>query len=131
MKQLFIRKNRIIPLALYYDKTNPDKQIEVYLMYDLGGLSYISGDRHKRGYSLHVQPIEMCHYDGLDGQKFTMKKMTAFTGYGKHLVETKSFSAPKMLQLAYRLTVDSWKEMLDAVFKNSNLIAEDYVLEEA
>lgn len=129
MKNLFIKPNRTILLALYFDKQNPNKQIEVYLDYDLGGLSYISGDRHKRGYSIHVQPIEINHYES-NGRNWTTRKMTAFTGVYKHLVETKAFSAPKMLQLAGRLTEGSWQDLLDHVIQKNNFITEDYALAE-
>lgn len=128
MKSLFIKPDRTILLALYYDKQNTDKQIEVYLKYDLGGLSYISGNRSKRGYSLHAQPVEICHYD-FDGRKVTSKKMTAFTGAFKHLMDAQSFSAQKMMALAARMTELSWRDLLNHVMRQGDLIAEDYILE--
>ena len=129
MKTFFIKHDRSCTIATYADKKDPAKLIEIYLTYDKGGLNFIDGGRSLRGYNLHVQPVTICTHE-YDKKITHSKKMTAWTGTRKFLVGTKAFSAPKMLQLAGRLTEGSWQDLLDRVIQKNNFIAEDYALEE-
>lgn len=120
MKEYSIGRNRNIVLATYQNVMDDAKRIEVELSYDAGGRSYISGNRHKRGYYLYVQPIEVQHYKRDDGSVFYTKSFVAYTGLRKFLVEAKMYSAPKLLQLASRMSKDSWAEILLTVMKQNH-----------
>lgn len=64
-------------IPLQPNKTN-NNFLRVELRYNLGGISWATGQNEPRGYYLHAQPVER-------GQNF--ESFTAFTG-GKMLLKT-------------------------------------------
>lgn len=62
-------------------KENPNKWnvLEITTGYDLGGMNYFTGQPEKRGYYLHVQPMEIhgnCRtVTGFSGIKYCLKEV--------------------------------------------------------
>lgn len=94
--------------------------IEVKLDYDLGGWQYSTYTEKPRGYYIHVQPMELVHYDnGLVSYKFGV-----YTGYYKLLAECKrkSKSAETKAKVLYE---DAKKQLVERVVNEMNLTLEE------
>lgn len=68
-------------------KDNEFMRIE--MSYNEGGINFISGQNHKRGYYLSVQPIKKSK---IPGSSFTTTSFIAFSGASKLIEEVKRFS---------------------------------------
>ena len=93
MKQI-AEKHKGHEFARYYE-TDEGKQFRVSVNYELGGMSYFTGEVGKRGYFLSVVPVSI---DVKDGRIMT-ETFTMFVGQKFFLEPAKMFSPKKLAAL--------------------------------
>lgn len=84
------------------NKTDSNTHIRVSINYELGGMSYISGNIEKRGYYLSVQPIE---------KQGDFTKYTPSNGYRHFLLEV-TRKSERSLEVAKELS----RDILEKIF---------------
>lgn len=98
--------------------STPNAFIEVYVSYDDGkGPGYDDGKEHKRGYSLHMQPLTEERKDG-----YVVKTMTAYTGMKGFIEGATRYNARRHQELADQASAtDLYRRMLDNVLQRNDL----------
>lgn len=106
-----------------YLKVNPNgnkiTHIEVETSYSLGGYNVFSHKTERRGYYLHVTPMELSDCGG-----FTMKSFVAFSGVKKLLKEVSRKSA-KAEREADEIAVHDESELIQYICEKSGVTLSD------
>jgi len=97
--------------------TTPNKFIDVFVSYNKGGISYATYRNIPRGYSLHVQPIEV---------KENFVSFMGFSGYRQDVEDAKRFSQKTLEAVAERMDgSELMQQMIDLVCEKQNLTLEE------
>lgn len=85
--------------------------LEVKVYYDLGGVSWATGDRNKRGYYLSVSPLQVSSntvmYQGFSGMYYFLNEVARQSKKGE--------------EIALKLAQESKKMVIDAVCKKHGI----------
>ena len=98
----------------YLNLTN-GYELEIQVMYDLGGYNYFTSQQEERGYYLHVTPVKNVRL-----KDCTIQEYTAFSGIKKFILPVARKSQKKEEQ-AIELSKDSEKELIDYVLAKNNM----------
>lgn len=99
--------------------TAANMYLDVYVSYDDGkGPGYHDGKEHKRGYKLHVQPVEVDRSQS----GVTVTTARAWSGMQGFIESANRFSQTKMEQLAANApTTDLYRRLVDRVLESNGL----------
>lgn len=98
------------------ETTTNHKVIEVVVRFNAGGMNYSTYKQEKKGYYVHVQPVEVVG---------NMRTFVAFTGFKSLLEETARFSMKRLKELADGVLKNSaTQELIGKVCEQSNLTLE-------
>ena len=100
-----------------YLKTNKENtEIKLELSYSIGGMNYFTSKVEKRGYWLHMQPLEISR----SSNGITIEQYTPAKGY-KHLILETKRKSDKAYKTALEMIEETKQRMIEAIQEESNL----------
>lgn len=99
----------------YINLTN-GYELEIELIYELGGYNYWTSTQEDRGYYLHVTPVKNARIN----DKIVAKEYSAFSGIKKLILPVNRKSNKKESE-AIELSKESEKELIDYVLLKNNM----------
>ncbi len=109
--------NRHFPVKRVPTNQGEGHFIEVYVSYNKGGMSMATYKQIPRGYSVHVQPVEIKDMGG-----YTSKSFIGFSGYRQDVEEANRFSQKKLREVAERMKdSDLVQQMIDLVCEKQGI----------